>query len=401
MRDKMTKIIIGLILTVVLLVAVSCDSTLPEPEETSAESPESWQIGENWQYSPQAIWGDTFVGVEYIFGNGLEGQYISTYNLSTREKERVLEFDPAEFRIGPPSIYENHIVWFSANISGRLLSEIDWNKLNWDIFLLDLNTGEVRQITTEEHAQIEPRIYGDTIVWLDTRYVGSYHNPDVFDVYAYNLRIGKEIRLTSSTSAEEHNLSISGNLVVWSDNRHAEPEVNIHAGNEPNYNNEIYAYDLAANVEHRITDYAGNDHYPAVDGSRIVWLCQLSLREAEVYLYDLLSSSGQEIQVSNGRYASYGPSISNDRIAWADARISQGNTSGDVILNGQSGAAEIYLYDFRDRQEMLLVPSETEGEYSGTVFRRVLLNPVGYGDFVVFTHSRQIGSIVYAMRLDQ
>ncbi len=375
----------------------------------------SWQVGEHWQYSPQAIWVDTFIGVEYIFGDGLEGQYISTYKLSTKEKKCVLEFDPAEFRISPPSIYENRIVWSSADISGRLLSEIDWDKLNWDIFLLNLNTGEVRQITGEEHAQIEPRIYGDTIVWLDTRHEEGYHNPNVYDVYAYDLKTGQERRLTSSTSAEGHDLSIRGNLVVWSDNRHAEWDKATHAGNEPDYNNEIYAYDLSANVEHRITNYAGNDHYPAIDGSRIVWLRQLSLREAEVYLYDFFSSSGQETQVSNGRYAAYGPSISGDVTVWADARISQGNTAGDVMegmVSGNeivymSGAAEIYLYDLSTGKETLLVPSAgteytmtVRSEERKNVDRQVWLNPVVHGDFVVYTNSRQIGSIVYAMRLD-
>lgn len=404
----MKRLLIVSILVVALSVSASCVSAPPEQEEEAeAVAPDSWQVGEHWQYSSQAIWGDTLVAGEYIFGDGLEGQYITTYNLVTREKERVQEFAPAEFRISPPSIYENRVVWSSANISGRLLSEIDWNKLNWDVFLLDLDSGEVRQITSEEHAQIEPRVYGDTIVWLDTRHVEGYHNPDVFDIYAYDFKTGQEMRLTSSTSAEGHDLSISGNLVVWSDNRHAEWDKATHPGNEPNYNNEIYAYDLVTGSEHRITNYPANDHYPAVDGNRIIWLRQLSLREAEVYLYDLLSSSGYETQVSKGRYAAYGPSISGNVVVWADARISQGNTSGDVIENDMSGATEIYLYELQTRQETLLVPTEgiefavqMRGEERKVTDRQVWLNPVIHGDFVVYTNSRQIGPIIYAMRLD-
>lgn len=68
---------VGLTMVMLLLTSVSCDSMLPKPEEALADSPESWQVGEHWQYSPQSIWGDTFVGVEYIFGDGLEGQFIS------------------------------------------------------------------------------------------------------------------------------------------------------------------------------------------------------------------------------------------------------------------------------------------------------------------------------------
>jgi beta propeller repeat protein len=390
----MKKLLLLMLVGVILLNSAGCAK---KPEIVPSAPSESWQIGEHWQYSPQAIWGDTFIGAEYILGDSLTAQYISTYNLSTKEKERLLEFDPAEFRIGTPSIYENWIVWCSANISGKALSEIDWETLNWDIFLLDRNTGEVRQITDDEYVQTEPRVYGDTIIWLDARHVEGYHNPDVFDIYAYDLKTNQGTRLTSSTSVENNFLNISGNIIVWSDNRHA-IKVKTHPGNEPNYNNEIYAYDLITNKEYRITDYDGNDHYPAIDGNHIVWLRQFSLNEAEIFLYDL--EKKQETQISKGRYAAYGPSVSGDVIVWADARISHGNTSGDLILNGQSGAAEIYLCTIGNKQETMLVPSEIEGEYSGAVFRRVLLNPVAYGDFIVYTHARQIGSITYAMKLE-
>lgn len=396
-----------MMLVMLLLVPVSCTSTSSEPEDeeelTTTEEQgeeqvvESWEIGEHWQYSQQALWGDNFVGIEYIFGDGLEAQYISIHNLRTGEKERVLELDPGSVRAGPPSIYENRIVWPATDISGKQLSEIDWDELDWNIFLLDLETREVQQITTDEHAQTEPKVYGDTIVWLDSRHVEGYHNPEVFDVYTYDIRRGQERRLTSFTSAEEHSLSISDNMVVWSDNRHADPEVTIHAGNEPDYNNEIYIYNLTTNKERRVTTYPGNDHYPAIDGNRVVWLRQSDYLQADIFVFDL--ESGQEAQVSSSGYAVYNPAIHGDRVVWADARVSKGNTSGDVIMNGQSGSADIYLYDLGTKQETRLVPSQTEGESSGVVFRQVWMNPVIQGEYVVYTLERQIGSIVYAMRL--
>ena len=228
-------------LVIFLLSSASCTPTSPVSKEREEIPTESWQIGEWWQYSQQAIWGNTFVGVEYIFGDGLEGQFISSYNLLSREKERVLELDPAEFRVSPPSIYKNRIVWSAANISGKQLSEIDWDELNWDIFLLDLETGEVQQITYNEHRQTEPSVCDDTIVWLEDRHgTGErYPYPPPLDVYAYDLHTGEEKRLTSATTAEGYgrNLPISGNLVVWTDSRHADPSVKSHPSNEPDYNN--------------------------------------------------------------------------------------------------------------------------------------------------------------------
>lgn len=396
---------VGLALVMILLVPVSCASTSSEQEEeASVVIAESWQIGEHWQYSPQAMWGEKLAVHEVLFGDvRVAEQYISLYDLHTREKQRVREI-PADYLVSEPSIYDDRIVWSSCYYSQEMREspQKDISALDWDVFLLDLKTGKVTQITAEEHAQTEPKIYGDTIIWLDNRHgTGDrYPYPPPLDVYAYDLNTREEKRLTSATTAEGYDsLSISGNLVAWTDIRHADPDVISHPSNEPDYNNEIYVYDLTANKEHRITDYPGNDHYPAIDGNRIVWLRQSDYRQADIYVLDL--QSGQERQVTHSGCVAYSPSIHGDRVVWSDARISQGNTTGDIIEGDKSGAAEIYLCDLYTELETLLVPSATEGEYKDVIFRQVWLNPVIHGDFLVYTLSRQIGPIVYAMRLNK
>lgn len=388
----MKKLTIVMMLVMLLLVPVSCTSTLPESEEEQVA--ESWQIGEYFMYSAQAIWGDTLVGVEYIFGDGLETQYISTYNLRTREKQRVMEIDPESFRVSPPSIYEDRVVWSSANISGRQLGAINYRELNWDVFLFDIETGEVHQVTVEEHAQMDPMIYGDTIVWLDNRHESQeYHNPRRFDVYAFDLKTNTEKRLTSAPTVEEDNLSISDNLVVWADNRHANPDVKIHAGNEPDYNNEIYVYDLNTNREQRITNNTQNDQHPFISGNRIVWLRQFTYLEADIFSYVI--GSLLETQVSRSRFASGYPSFYEDKIVWTDARVSKGNTSNDVVMNGQPGTTDIYLFDLKTGQEARLVSGHVEETNNWAVLDSVVV----HSDFVVYVDARMAGPITYALRL--
>jgi hypothetical protein len=401
----MKKLVIVLILIIALLASSSCtvESSVPEEPDIVEEIPaEIREIGENWHNSSQCIWEDVFVGVEYIYGEHLEGQYIFTYNLRTGEKERLIEFDPSESRINPPSIYKNLVVWSEADISGMQLGSIDWQNLNRDIYLLDMETGKIQKITDDEHVQEGALISGETIVWLDDRHgTGEpYPYPAPLDIYAFNLATGEEKRITAASTAEGYGyLAISGDLIVWSDSRHADPEVKNRPSNVADYNNEIYVYDLTTGQERRITDYPGNDHYPAIHGNRIAWLRQLDLRQAEIIVYDL--ETGRESRVSSSGYAAYSPSIYEDRVVWSDAGISKGNTSNDVVINGQSGGADIYLYDFSSDKETLLVPSQVEGEYKETTFRQVLLNPVIYGDFIICTHSRQIGPLVYAVKLDK
>lgn len=344
-------------------------------------SVERWETGDNWMYGPQAIRGDVMLGIVK--------QHIATYDLRSRETELVYELPPDRINQAP-AIHGDNVVWASVNRDEaeqqRSLKRAPLP--NWDVFLLDLKTGEVQQLTTEEHAQIYPRIYGDTVVWLDSRYEEEYHNPRRYDVYAYDLATGEEKRLTSATTADGMDLSIDGNLVVWADNRHADPEVKIHAQNQPDYNNEIYVYDLTTGQEKRLTSYPGNDHYPAISSSNIVWLRQEDYIRADVFVYNM--QTGQESQVSKSNFADFQPSIHENRIAWVDARVSQGNTSGDTVINGRQGQTDIYLYDFRTQQEIKL---------TSTVPGQVLYNPVIYGDFVVYERIGMLSRIVYAAHL--
>ncbi|MFC1946386.1 YCF48-related protein [Chloroflexota bacterium] len=359
------------------------------------------EIGKNIQYSSQCIWGDLFVGVESMYEHGLIEQNIFSYNLNTGEKECLIAFDPSPSRVDPPSIYKNLIVWTEADISGMNLRTIDWSALYYDVYLFDMDTGETRQITDDEYIQEGVVISGRWIAWFDNRHgTGErYPYPASLDIYAYNLDTGEEKRITSETTAEGYgHLAISGDLIVWSDSRHAKPVEN-RPSNVTDYNNEIYAYNLKTGEEQQITDYPGNDHYPAIQGNRIAWLRQLDLQKGEIVVYDL--DTGVEIQVSSSGYAVYTPSLYEDLVVWSDAGISKGNTCNDVVINGQGGAADIYLYDFNSGEETLLIPNVVEMEYKDTVFNalRVLLNPVINKNYVVYTCAWQVDPVVYVKTL--
>ena len=393
MFNKSLLLLISLTLIMLVLLPISCTSIPVEPEEEEELDVEieQWQIGENWEYGQQAIWGDVIVGTEIeVREHKVVRPYISTYNLRSREKERVLELQANRIVSGVPAIHGDRVVWASVD---------------QDIFLLDLETGEVHQITNDDNAQVRPRIYDDTVVWLDNRHgTGArYPYPPPFDIYAYDLDTGEEKRLTSATTAEGYDhLSISGNIVVWTDSRHADPEIIRHGQNQPDYNNEIYMYNLTTNQERRVTTYPGNDNHPAIDGGHIVWLRHTDYREADVFVYDV--ETGQETQVSHSGYATFPPAIYEDRIVWTDARVSKGNTTNDVVeivVDMETGTrerrepgADIYLYDLKTQQEVRLT-SPLDIGFS------LWVRPCIYNDFIVYILNKQIGPITYAMRLDE
>ena len=176
----MKKLIAGITL---LVLVMSSLSACAQAEEVNRLPAERWELDGYLRYSPQSIWRDTLVVGEYIFGNGLEDQYISAYDLRAREKQRLKEI-PVDYLFEEPSISGDKVVWSSCYYSEefRMSQQKDFDTLDWNVFLLNLKTGEERQITYDEHAQRSARIYGDAIVWLDNRHEEDDEYPHYYDV---------------------------------------------------------------------------------------------------------------------------------------------------------------------------------------------------------------------------
>jgi beta propeller repeat protein len=364
------------------------------PSPSSVKIDDKWQIGVGWHYGQQAVYEDRLVAQEFILDEhyNVTGWYVSLYDLSTREKRRLFEI-PSDRIFGELSIYGEKIVWSSldrAQVEQQPAPK-NFDILNWDVFLYDFTTGETRQLTTEVHAQVHPRIYGDTVVWMDNRHTDTDLYPQPYDIFTLDLKTGQERRITSSTTVEGYStIGISGNIVVWTDMRHTDPQVTSHPSNSGDYDNELYIFDLVTGEEHRITTNPANDHEPTIDGTRIVWLRQVDYNRADVFVYDLVL--GREVQVSQSGYAAGSPSVNGNHIVWQDARVSQGNTMNDVIMNGQTGAADIYLYDMLTSTEIKLTSEDGQGN-------RLWAAPLIGGNYVIYSLDRQIGPVAYAIRL--
>ena len=372
------------------------------------------EIGKHILYSSQSIYGDIFVAGEYDFGNSLENQYITAFNLRTGEKEIIREI-PLDHRFESPSIFENRIVWSECVLPPGFLDypQKDFDSLDWNIYFLDLGTGEERQITTDECAQYSPRISDDHIVWLGARHEEDKNYPHYYDVYAYDLHTEKEIRITTNTTVNDRDLSISGNTVVWTDCRNDDPEIRIQE-KPPISNNDIYCYDLATGREIQVTSDPANDSSPSIHNGRIVWKRQFGTINRDIYLYE--TETGREIQISSSGYASgqFQPGIFDNLIVWGDSRLTDGQSSGDCFGidmesgTSQSGSSEIFMYNLDSGEENLLVPSIgteftqkiRDGEIVSTAWQ-VLNNPVIHGNYVIYTDEIQVGSIVYVKELEK
>ncbi len=97
-----------------------------------------------------------------------------------------------------PAVHGDRIVWQ------------DLRNTNWDIYMLQISTGEVTRLTTNVHNQRHPDIHGDLVVWQDDRNTN-------WDIYALDLRTGIEQRLTTNI-ADEVTPSVYGRRVAWDSN---------------------------------------------------------------------------------------------------------------------------------------------------------------------------------------
>ncbi len=205
-----------------------------------------------------------------------------------------------------PAIYEDRIVWRMELRNG-----------NNDIYMYDLSTQNVTQITTSGSAS-SPAIYGDRIVWVDNRNIWKY------DIYMYDLSTQKETQITTNGSAEYP--AIYGDKIVWED----------HHNSYGNNDIDIYMYDISTKKETQITN-SGSARYPAIYGDKIVWEDR---NNENIYMYDL--STSKETQITTNERAS-SPTIYGDRIVYSSTR--NGNT-------------DVYMYDLSTKKETQITTNE-------------------------------------------
>lgn len=200
---------------------------------------------------------------------------------------------------------------------------------------------DIIRITTDPNYQFIPRIYGDKIVWVDTR--NGNH-----DIYMYDLSTGQETPITTDAVWQEWP-DIYENKIVW------EESVSI--------SSDIFMYDISTGKKTQITKNTGLQIRPVIYGDKIAWLDYRNGNQ-DVYMYDI--STGKETQVTTNTKQQFAPSIHGNKIVWSDQRNENNSRNGDV-----------YMYDISTGQETRITTSPAnEG------------GPVIYGDKIVWQDSR-------------
>ncbi|AFV25262.1 cell surface protein [Methanolobus psychrophilus R15] len=201
---------------------------------------------------------------------------IYMYNIATGEEQQITK-DSTSDQMNPV-IYEDIIVWQDdrnynearshENVEYiseffRMLQRSDFSQM-WDIYMYNISTGEEKQITTHVSNQINPAIYGDTVVWQD------YRNWN-WDIYMYNLS-SEEMRQITTNESVQWEPAIYKDKIVWVDNNRTEFYLY----------REIYMYNISTEEIIQITDWGAEFDYP----TETYWRGQPSIYENKIVWSD-------------------------------------------------------------------------------------------------------------------
>ncbi|MFQ5956355.1 MAG: hypothetical protein ACE5KK_01125 [Candidatus Brocadiales bacterium] len=252
-----------------------------------------------FQYYPQ-IWGTNILWLDRRRGNS----DIYIYNYAKEKEVRIL---PGTEEVSSINVYKDHVVYQA------------WGG-NWDVWLLNLKSGNKRQISasTSWHEML-PRIWGDFVVWEDWR-----NGYGLGDIYLYNLKT-KETRQITSDPDPQGKPDIYKDTIVWHDKRHD--------------NWDIYLYDLTKGEERRLTDDPADQFSPVVYGDYIVWVDARN-GNWDIFMHDL--STGATRCICDEPSKQWWPQIWKNRVLWADER---------------KESSAIYVYDTATGQERSLCDS--------------------------------------------
>lgn len=197
--------------------------------------------------------------------------YVYMYDISTGKVTTIASNEEGLFK---PSIYDNRVVYTS------------YENGNGDIYMYDIATGETKQITSDPYDQDVARIYGDAIVWDDSRseHAKGSRATDRQDVYMYNLSGGVESSVIRTRLPDRFPDIYENSILV---------EIYL----EGAYGN-IYVYDLLANNLEGITSEPFGHDQPRIYKDKIVWY---TLDTFDIYVHDLSTAETRKLTEESGR----------------------------------------------------------------------------------------------------
>ncbi len=293
------------------LTAAPTPTVAEGPTLTAAPGPGFKRVELDPDYWPSGAIGDEYVAT------GPDGE-VYLLNIITGEQRQLT--DDGHLKRWPV-ISGNYVAWTDQR---RQIEIPDRNSVRPaltfadDIFVLDLTTGEQRRITEVPANRYGLGISGHRLAWSDTRNELEEEYYD-FDVYAYDLETDQEIPVAVRRGSQRSPV-IYGDTVVWADNRNNplldapdKDETHFGCGDCPENRFDIYAYDFSTGEERPLVQTGYYNPYAIVHGDNLIWKSYHPEQPLVVKLLNLVT--GEEQVIIDGHHVGY-LSLSDSYLVW-------------------------------------------------------------------------------------
>lgn len=316
----------------------------PTPTATPAAAPTSGfrRVELDPNYWPSGAIGDEYVAT------GPDGE-VYLLNISTGERRQLTDDG---HRKRWPIMSENYVAWTDQRrqieIPNRSSSQPEFTFAD-DIFVLDLATGEQRRITEVPANRYGLGISGHRLVWSDTRNEldGEYYE---FDVYAYDLETDQEIPVAVRKGSQRSPV-IYGDTVVWTDNRNHSlldapdsDQIHFGCGDCPANRFDIYSFDFSTVEEKPLIQTGYYNTYAIIRGDYVLWKSYHPEMNMTVKLWNL--ASGEELEISDDWRVGY-LSLSDSYVVWTvgipcDVVTNEGQSQGTGVFARSLATGEVW-----------------------------------------------------------
>ncbi len=201
---------------------------------------------------------------------------------------------------------------------GRWLVWQDQRNSNWDIYALDMQSGEEHVVRDNLLNQQRPRTDGQYVVWEDRQPDGTW------DIWFRKLGSPEAARpITATPAVEERKPAIDYPWIVYQ----ARPT----ADNSAPW--QVMAYNMITGATTTV-DSSGQDQLdPVVQRQRVVWQDFRDVGYGEIYMRDL-GGGGNSRRITDDPGGQYHPVIFDHWIVWQDNRHGQSDLYGYNLKRG-------------------------------------------------------------------
>jgi beta propeller repeat protein len=228
-----------------------------------------------------------------------------------------------------------------------------------DVYAYDLQLGQRIPVATSSAQEDGPAVSDGVVVF-------NVSNPGSPNIFGKNLALGGASFTVTSAPGSQSAAEISGNLVVWHDNRNGSPEQiwgrkldqpvgsdfaisstnatyqqifpdvsgNVAVWMTQNENGDqgnIYGRDVNSGGVFPITTNSAYQYFPQISGRTVVWN---DTRDGTVHVYGRNLDSGGDVLISSGVSAQYLVAFDGDLVVWRDDRAGNSDLWGRYLSSG-------------------------------------------------------------------